>query len=322
MLLSDVNDICVPARLPAYGVFMNKTTLTYDEFKAELIKRLTGYFPEGTAIEQQTIEKNNGRRLDAISVFTPMSRMSPTIYPEFYYEEYQHCEDMDRVTEIVMTNYRKAEVMTSIDVSFLHDFDKVKDRIVFRLVNLEMNRNLLKDLVYIPYMDLAIIFSCIINSDEESSAHVLIRTSIAESWGVSVKELYRLSLENTPKILPYVMDTIENVIMNQCQDFSDGLPEDTSQDCMYVLTNISKQNGACCILYDHLLQKIADRLGKDFYIIPSSIHEVILLPANDAISPEDLAEIIQDGNQTVVSHDEILSDHAYYFSRRSNTVSY
>ena len=89
---------------------------------------------------------------------------------------------------------------------------------------------------------------------------------------------------------------------------------------MYVLTNQNKLNGASCILYEHLLELFADRLGADLYILPSSVHEVILIPATSDTSFAELSRMVKEVNETQVSPEEILSDHVYYFSRNSRSI--
>ena len=96
--------------------------------------------------------------------------------------------------------------------------------------------------------------------------------------------------------------------------------EDAAICPMYVLTNQNKLNGASCILYEHLLEHFADRLCCDLYILPSSIHEVILIPATSDTSYQELSQMVQEVNDTQVSPEEILSDHVYYFSRSSGSI--
>ena len=89
---------------------------------------------------------------------------------------------------------------------------------------------------------------------------------------------------------------------------------------MYMLTNASRVRGAACILYDGLLKRLAGQMGADLYIIPSSIHEVLLVPARNGIEKEDIDRMIQEVNNTVLEPEEFLSDHAYYFSREQNKI--
>ena len=89
---------------------------------------------------------------------------------------------------------------------------------------------------------------------------------------------------------------------------------------MYVLSNKSKLNGSGCILYQNLLRSLGKKLESDFYILPSSVHEVLLIPADDQDSYEELTAMVQEVNATQLANEEILSDHVYYYSREAEKL--
>ena len=89
---------------------------------------------------------------------------------------------------------------------------------------------------------------------------------------------------------------------------------------MYVLTNSSKIQGAACMFYPHVLEMIGEILKEDFYILPSSIHEVILVPSDRIDNPSDLFTMVEDANRTVVALGDILSDSVYYYNREKNQI--
>ena len=107
-----------------------------------------------------------------------------------------------------------------------------------------------------------------------------------------------------------------------CEDASLSIPADAGILCpMYVLTNQHKLNGSVCILYQNVLRDFANRLACDFYILPSSIHEVLLIPAANQISYQELSDMVQDVNSSQLSREEILSDHVYYYSRETCQIT-
>ena len=91
---------------------------------------------------------------------------------------------------------------------------------------------------------------------------------------------------------------------------------------MYIVSNEKKLNGASAILYKDSLQSIARRLNSDFYIIPSSVHEVIAIPYNDFTKKQEsfLKETIAFVNNTEVSTQDVLSNNLYFFSREDNEL--
>ena len=112
------------------------------------------------------------------------------------------------------------------------------------------------------------------------------------------------------------MHQVINELMGEVSYNSD-IAEDS---CMYVLSNQYRHFGAGCILYNRVLEDIGNQINDDFFILPSSIHETIILPASYAMSKESLSEMIVEINETQVSEEDILSDHAYYFSRKENKI--
>ena len=90
---------------------------------------------------------------------------------------------------------------------------------------------------------------------------------------------------------------------------------------MYVLSNKSKLNGSGCLFYHNLLHNLCEKLECDLYILPSSIHEVILIPAYDHDSYDELTSMVKEVNSTQLSKEEILSDHVYFYSRETGQIS-
>ena len=81
-----------------------------------------------------------------------------------------------------------------------------------------------------------------------------------------------------------------------------------------------KMNGAACMFYPGVLEDFGKKLGRDFYLLPSSVHEVILVPADETVSKEALWEIVTDINRTQVAEEEILADSVYYYDRKKDRI--
>ncbi|MFQ9086043.1 MAG: DUF5688 family protein [Roseburia sp.] len=209
---------------------------------------------------------------------------------------------------------------------FFTDYANVRPHIAYKLIHYERNRHLLADLPHFRYLDLAIVFYCLVSSSPSGNATILIRKDHLRFWNISPTQLFDAAKENTPRLLSYDLsnmnDLMEELLVPAHSTLSDPdiKKEDAAICPMYVLTNQNKLNGASCILYEHLLEHFADRLCCDLYILPSSIHEVILIPATSDTSYQELSQMVQEVNDTQVSPEEILSDHVYYFSRSSGSI--
>lgn len=297
--------------------------MTYDTFKDEVLSGIKSRMPHAS-LSIEPIVKNNEIVLDGLVIMEDGTNISPTLYLNYYYESYQDGTDFSSILDSILFTYHSNRPRGKIDTSFFTNYRNIEHRIAYKLIHYEKNKHLLSDIPHYRYLDLAIVFYCLISTSATGSATILIRNEHLHFWNISRKQLFDKAKENTPKLLPYDLRNLNDLmkeLMKKRQD--DTLPEikeDAALCPMYVLTNQNKLNGAGCILYEHLLKSFADKLKADLYILPSSIHEVILIPAGENASYEELSRMVQDVNETQVSEEEILSDHVYYFSRNSNSI--
>ena len=182
----------------------------------------------------------------------------------------------------------------------------------------------------------SIVFLCYLDSKFGQNATILITDEHLKLWKVQDQELYEIAIKNTPTLLPEEFCTMETLIENliDVTDFPAKILDECSSPTptkdffptvngsMYVLSNQAKLFGASCILYQNLLNKISDHFSSSLYILPSSIHEVIIIPSNDCSSLTQFTQMVQEVNETQLSAEEILSDHAYYYDVSKKALLY
>ncbi len=281
--------------------------MTYSEFTDALLSFVRVALPEGCTASLHTVIKNNDTRLTGLTITETGRNISPTIYLDHYYEKYCQGTDLNLIVDEIIRTYQEYRPTEDFDMSFFTDYEKVKDRIVYKLVNCARNQELLQDVPYVPYLDLAVVFCCLLKDNRNGSATVLIRRKHMEHWGVNTEELFALAKENSPRLLSYELEDMNTLMKRICG-------EDTMESGqMYVLSNRQRLFGASCILDEHLLEKIASDQHSGFYVLPSSIHEVILLPRKAPDTSEALSKMVQEINESHLSSDEVLSDHVYYY---------
>ena len=141
------------------------------------------------------------------------------------------------------------------------------------------------------------------------------RQEYMKVWNITLPQIYEQAKRNTPKLLPYVLQTMLEVLGEFCDalDTNGALP-------MYVLTNQLKMNGAACILYPDALRECSQKMGSDLLILPSSIHEVILLPDDGSSNREELREMVDEINRTQLEVEEVLSAQVYRYERKTNRI--
>lgn len=264
--------------------------------------------------------KNNGVTLCGLTIMTKESNISPTIYLNGFYERYVYeAESLQQIEADVMETYRRNKTDHNLDVSFFTEWENARQRIIFKLVNYDANRELLKDVPYKKVLDLAMVFTCLVEKGVTGSATILIHNHHMECWKVTEDDLFHTAMENTPYFQKKKMAGMNSVIeyltgKKVGNDILDGICS------MYVLTVENNLNGAGAVLYKDLLKDFADRMESDFYILPSSVHEMILLPLfTDDM--ESLSKMVKEVNATQLKPEDVLSDHAYVYRRADNTIS-
>ncbi len=301
--------------------------MSYEQFKQELLTELRESFPEGTQISIQPFPRNNNIVLDGLTILEPGSNISPNIYLNHYFKSYQEGDSFQSILGSILRYYCGHCCKDGIDTSFFTNFEKTRSRIAYKLVHYERNRELLADVPHFRYLDLAIVFFCLFPETPYQNASALIHSSHLDLWNTSADSLLALARQNTPSLLPFCCSSLADLLMATLGDSSkdgwDGFPSDCLNDPvpMYVLSNQQRINGAGCILYEGALKGVAQELGDDLYLLPSSIHEVIAIPASQAKSPSLLALLVREINATEVSPDEILSDNVYHYDRKSGLVA-
>lgn len=189
--------------------------------------------------------------------------------------------------------------------------------VVYQLLNYEKNEKLLQRVPYISYLDLAIVFARV----EDGGTHRrLITNEEIKAFRIEVNELEEKAAENTPRICPVYFHPIEEVIRELGTQMDFEVSQENSGIPMYLLTNVQKFLGAAAILYPGTLRQIARWMRRNFFILPSSIHECILVPEGMGCSKQMLQEMVEEVNETQVPEPEVLSSKVYYYDRVDDSI--
>lgn len=296
--------------------------MNYETFKSAAVSFVQKFFGSSATVSIQVIRKNNDIQLDGLIIQEDSVNISPTIYLNYYYEDYLNGMPMSSICQNILDSYQENKSKDSMDLSFFTDYEKAKNRIIYRLIHFEKNQELLKDLPHFRFLDLAVVFSCLMLDTPNGNATILIHHRHLEFWNITADELYKIAVENTPRLLPFELKSLKDILSSSVLEMNikDDAKKQDTQIPMYVLTNASKLYGASCILYPNVLADFSKEKNCDLYIIPSSIHEVLLVPADSAISPDYLNNMVKEVNDTSVLTEEILCDHVYFFSKKLQII--
>ena len=300
--------------------------MNYQEFLNAVVECVRKIAGKEASVFIHRVTKNNGIVLDGIVIMKNGSNVSPTIYLNSYYSMYLSGCELDEIVKKVYEIYESSMGSVAIPTDFFTSFDKLKENVAFRLINYERNRELLERIPHRRFKNLAVVYFVVIDDIENERGIVTIYNNHIEHWNVTEELLYGYAMKNTPRLYQAEIKPMNQVVSDMIlKESSEENVEDmiahvnrmNEEFPMYVLTNAYRSYGASCMLYDGLLKGFASHIESDFYIVPSSVHEVILIPVDGDISKEGLDEMVRSVNRDELSREEILSDVSYLFTREN-----
>lgn len=287
------------------------------EFGDKMKRAVLEELGEDVQVEFKTVRKNNDQQLYGMLIREQHRVAIPTFYLDGYFQEYEEGATFRELFDRLMELYRSTPTQ-DVDLSFFEDFEKVKDRICYRLVNQEENREYLEDIPYVPYLNLAICFYYALDSELLGEGSIMIHYNFLERWGVTTEELMRQAKENTCRLYPPYLESVEKLIRDEMG--GDCLLETDGNLPLDVLSNHQKNYGACSILYPGVLALYAKRCGGNFFILPSSVHEVLLIRDSGEEDAGCLKQMIAEVNADHLPKEEFLSNDLYYYDMTKETV--
>lgn len=294
--------------------------MDYNTFKQEILTSLKKEAGE-KMVTLHRIEKNNGKILDAVTIMESGTHIAPTIYLADFYDFFSHGMSLEEVTlKILELNTERQVEETEFQNAGFEDYKRARSHICYKLINLDMNRKLLKNVPYIPYLDLAIVFYYRLEEEVLNGANFLVHNCNLESWGITLQDIYEDAHKNTSRRLPFTLQGMEALIREMTGE------EELLSFCfqkreqMYILTNEEKYFGAAALLYPHVLSHISRLLHCNFYVLPSSIHECILVPDSGQFSKKELETMVREVNETQVEDEEVLSQNVYYYDGKKGAL--
>ena len=293
-------------------------SLNYNVFGNEVKQEVEKLLGTEVRVELRQITKNNGIILDGICILEKGCNVSPTIYLEEFYQEYKNGMSLREIASRICEVYEKRCRGIPFSLEYFLDFEKMKERIFCKLINRELNKELLNEVPNILYLDLAVVFACAVENEEFGNGSILVREEHRKLWRVSKELLYEYARENTFRLRPFELKSMEELIEDMVEPEEKKLLKEIP---MYVLSNQKRVFGAAGLLYDRVLSDAGVRLEDDFYVLPSSVHEVILVPDHVAGSEKELRTMVHEVNHTQVEPEEILSESVYHYDRKKHSLS-
>ena len=290
--------------------------MDYKSFTERIVYLLQERMGADYNIKVTNVIKNNDIQLTGVIMMKDSDRISPTIYLEEPYRQYCAGVDMWEIADRIIDLHRERVQNVDLNIDFFREFGLVRDRIFHKLINYEKNRKLLQDVPHVRWCDLAVVFYYAVDEKVLGRASILIHNNHIVMWEQTADSLFRIAQHNMRQCMPELLIPMRKLV----EEMTGVKLEQTDEVKMYVLTNQAKLNGASAMLYSDKIVELADSLQSDLIILPSSVHEVLLLPDDSEQQYDFYRQMVEEVNTTQVEPEEILSFNLYRYSREKAVI--
>lgn len=291
------------------------------------------YYREACDITISHVAKNNGVTLTGLSIRETGFVLAPTIYMDGYFREYEEGRVIEAIMGEILFIFEnsKNECDRDFDVDFINSFKNVEALIGARLINGPVNEARLGGMPHYKFGDLAVIFHIEMTLESHGPGLITVTNEMLKHWGIDASTLFETAQNNMLSNNPAVVKRIEAVMLEMIE--ATGRNPDISEEAMaffkerayneditsgmYVLSNKTASNGAIAMLQPGFIENISLKAGMDIFILPSSIHECILVPDDGSFDVQTLKKLINEVNTTQVPPEEVLSYNVYKFDYSS-----
>lgn len=303
--------------------------MDYDKFILAVQEQIRNYLPElyqDVEVSVRKVKKNNDIERMALVLHRPGEVIAPQLYLEDSYEQYQNGTSLENILREIIGIYLQSKNVEMPDVGTLvTDFEKAKELLRVHLINKEYNS---EKMAYTPHKDLentdlTAVLRIHLPIQKEGESTILVSEALLSGWGKTMDDLYPAVLQNTMSANPARIDSMMNVAMMFSENSAGHDIENFQMEPyeLYVLRNPSCMNGATVLLYPGVLEKLAQETASNLFILPSSIHESLLIRDTGELDAGELQAMVMSVNQSDVSPEERLSDEVYYYDKDEHCIS-
>ena len=298
--------------------------MDFNEFKEQFTEDVKqGLADAGidAKISINTVEKMN-ETYEAMTVTPEGSNVGVNVNMEKFFEVYENgtpYEDVvDKAVNVIEGGFAN---QPTVDVAALTDYDQMKDKLIMEVVSAEANADMLDKVPHKDMEDMAVVYRFELDSNDDGRATVLVTNQLIETMGVTPEQLHADAMENAPELKPAVIKGMSEVMAEMMGMSTEdlammGMPMDPADEQMYVASVPDKIHGAGVLAYQDFMDQAAERAGGDFFILPSSIHEVLIVPDNGNMSLSDLEAMVKEVNATQVAPADKLTDSVYHYDSK------
>ena len=298
----------------------------YDEVVAEMEAMIPEPFKEHVEIDVREVNKTNDDKKMAISVRLSPTGASPVLYLDEFYDMYQNGESIETIAGHILCMTAEAGVKMPDFEEISMDYDAIEDKLTMQMVEGERNKERLQNLVYRPIENGMVLIPYIeLGRDDDGFFRAAVTKEMAEDMDCDVDKLLDKAFERLMENRVPVFVEMGSGPIGLAESVQDANPmrEDfkiEGDSNMYILTNHMKDGGASVLYYPGMKERIGQLLGQNYYVLPSSQHEMIIVPESAGTSYAYLQQCVREANRTVVEPQDVLSDKVFFFDREKNKL--
>ena len=303
----------------------------FQEFAEEIKERITDYMPSGyenSEVRLSTTRKVN-RDVTYITVVPKWAEESivPTIHIDSFYEAYLHGRDIDLIlsdlSETIDSAYKTIDTDPLTAQKSITELQE--DKVYFQLINTESNRHYLENIPHRELHDMSLIYRVLFKKEKDGIQSVVVTDDIRRNWGISEDRLFEIASVNTKELFPPVIQSMSEVMTHFLGGDLPGIGVDEMDEVMgtsplWLVSNDIGVNGASMMVYSDILDKVADKIDDNIYVIPSSLHEILAVPSSQ-VDPEEIADMVRDINQHTVREEDRLSNQVFHYDRNARELT-
>ena len=306
---------------------MDKTmTYDFDTFRDKLVKALRDFYSDRCDVIVRKIPQNNDSEMTGISLVMKGDNTGVTVYAEKMYEQYLDGASLGEIVLVLVEHIKKVRI-SYINMDFLHDYDKARKQLFFKLLNRKRNATVMESCPYEPFLDLILVPCCFVQINEDRNGLIQITNQRLEEWRISKSQLFSDTWKSSRKISGLDILTIQELMGMSPEDMAEDDDEEDFSGLFepynrrVTVTNTLKFYGASVIAFPENQEELSRRLGGDYYLLPSSVHEWIAVPVGGIMKASDYAATVRHVNRIALDPEEILSYGVYHYDAKEKRLA-
>ncbi len=259
---------------------------------------------------KETLKFNNVRHYGIVVVESEKG-LSPTIYLEKLFADFQNGKSMNAILNIITDIYQRDRPKQPVNTEWIQHFDQARDTVFYFLINYNANQELLAQMPHFRYLDLAVVFG-MKSGLKNTPGTITVFNNHLDMWGITAEELFSIAETNTPLLYPLQVSCMPDFVPGKT------IPGHPSQ--MYILTNSYHTYGAAAIRYKDALKGFSLLMGRDVLLLPDSIHQMVLLPLEKGEDPGSYRDMVRSANENFTDISQFLSNSVYLYKRDTGEI--